>query len=109
MFEIIMSQQNLGDVQLMFCKELFINRHEPWLPHRGARLQFRQVAGPLLVFQRAHPRAHRARGDQHDFLARLALLGHLPHQLFQLRQIRLLPAVCKDTGAELHDNSGNIC
>ena len=37
-----------------------------------------------------------------------SLGSHLRDQLLQLRQIRLLPAVREDAGAELHHHAGNI-
>ena len=103
-----MREQDLGDGQAMRAEQLLVDRHEPRLAHRRARLQLRQVVRALLVAQRAHARAHRARRDQHNLPARLALLGDLRHQLLHLGQVRLLPAVGQDAGAQLHHDARDV-
>ena len=108
MFQVVVREQDLGDGQAVRAEELLVDRHEPRLADRGAGLQFGQVARALFVAQRAHARADGARGDQHDFSARLALLGDLRHQLLHLGKVRLLPAVGQDAGAELHHHARDI-
>ena len=65
----------------------------------------RELPRAFLVTERAHARADRAGGDEHDFPARAALFRDLADQLLHLRQIRLLPAVGEHAGAELHDDA----
>jgi hypothetical protein len=86
-------------------REQFLGHsHQTRLADGGAGLQIRQVARPPRVAQHSHPGANRSGGDQHYLAAGPALLGHLRHQLFHLRAVRLLPAVRQDPGAELdHD------
>ena len=62
----------------------------------------------MSIAQRAHARADRAGGDQHDFAAGLALRGDLRHQLLHLGQVRLLPAVGQDAGAQLDHDAGDV-
>ena len=93
-------------MQLVRGKQLCVNRHEPRLADGGARLHFGQVGGPLVVTERAHARADRAAGDEHDFLAGLLQCGDLRDELFQLRRVRLLAAVGEHAGAEFHDEAG---
>ena len=108
MLQVIVREQDLGDGQVMRAEQLLVDRHEPRLAHRRASLQLRQIARPLVVAQRPHARAHGARGDEHNLPARLALLGHLRHQLLHLGQVRLLPAVRQDPGAQLHHQARDI-
>ena len=103
-----MREQDLGDGQAMRAEQLLVNRHEPRLAHRRASLQLRQLVRALLVAQRPHARAHRARRDQHNLPARLPLLGDLRHQLLHLGKVRLLPAVRQDAGAQLHHDARDV-
>ena len=72
----------------------------------GASLFFREVGGAQFVAERAHARADRAAGDEHDFLARRTQGGDLRDQLLQLRRINLFPAVGEHARAEFHDDAG---
>jgi hypothetical protein len=108
MFQVVVRQQHLRDVKVELRKKFFVNRHQSRLADGGARLQFGEIIGPSLVAERAHARAHGAGRDEHDLLPGFALRGDLRDQLLQLRQIRLLPAVREDTGAEFHHHAGNI-
>ena len=103
-----MGEQDLGDGQAMRAEELLVDRHEPRLAHRRASLQLRQLVRALLIAQRPHARADRARGDEHNLPARLALLRDLRHQLLHLGQVRLFPAVRQDAGAQLHHYARDV-
>ena len=67
MLEIVVGEQDLGDVQSELRKELFVGRHQPGLADGRASLQFRQFGGPFVVAEHAHARADRAGGDDRDF------------------------------------------
>ena len=108
MFQVVVGEQHLRDVQLESGEELFVSGHEPGLPDRRARLQFIEARRALLEAEHAHARAHRARGDQHHFAARRALRRHLRHQLPDLRQIRLLARIGEHAGAQLDHEAADI-
>jgi len=106
--EIVVSQQDLGNRKTESAKKFFVSGHEPGLADRSAGLQLRQIVWPLLMSERAHARANRARGDQHDFPAGVALGRDLRHQLLHLREVRLFPVVGQDTGAQFNYDAGDI-
>jgi len=87
-------------------KKLLVNGHEPRLPYSRACLEFGKITWALFVSQRAHARADRARGDQHDFPACLAQLGELRHKLFKLGHVGLLAAVGQHTRAKFDNKAG---
>ena len=87
-------------------EQLRIGGHEPRLADGGARLQFGKFGRAFLIAQRAHARADRAGGDQHDLLAGFLQRGDLGHELFQLRRVGLLAAVGEHAGAEFYDQAG---
>src|ERR1700756_5631356 len=70
MFQVIVGEQHLGDMQVVLGKKLVIGGHQPGLAHGGTGLFFGELGGACLVAQRAHARPHRAAGDQDDLLAR---------------------------------------
>ena len=106
MFEIVVREQHLRDVQFVAREKSGIHRHEARLADGGARLQFGEVAGTFFITQRAHARADGAGGDEHDFLAGFSQRGELGDELFQLRRVGLLAAVGEHAGAEFHDDTG---
>ena len=106
--EVLMGQQHLAHMQVEFGKQPLVGGHEAGLADRRAGLQGIKGPGPLVVTEQAHARAHRAGSDQDHFAARLTLRGHLPHQLFHLREIRMLAAVRQDAGAQLHDQAADV-
>ena len=106
MFEVVMREQHLRDVQIVPREKFRVNGHEPRLADGGARLQFGEFAGPFFIAQRAHARADGAGGDEHDFLAGFSQRGDLGDELFQLRRVGLLAAVGEHAGAEFHDDAG---
>ena len=77
----------LRDGEAVLREEIFVGRHQPRLADGGARLQLREFLGARLKSQHAHARADRARGDEHDLAAGLALRGHLRDELLHLREI----------------------
>ena len=106
MFEIVMREQNLRDVQIVPREKFGIHCHEARLADGGACLQFSEFAGAFFITQRAHARADGAGGDQHDFLAGFLQGGDLGHELFELRRVGLFAAVGEHAGAEFHDKPG---
>ena len=86
MFQIFMREQNLRDDEAVRGKKFVVSRHEPRLADGGAGLFFREVGGPRFVAERAHARADRAAGDEHDFLAGFFQRGELRDELFELRR-----------------------
>ena len=67
-----------------------------------------EIGGARIKTKRAHARADRAAGDDHDFLACLSQRGDLRDDLFELCGINLLPAVREDAGAELDHDTGDV-
>jgi len=106
MFEIVMREQNLRDVQIVAREKFGIHRHEARLADGGTGLQFREFARTFFITQRAHARADGAGGDEHDFPAGFSQRGDLRDELFQLRRVGLLAAVGEHAGAEFHDDTG---
>ncbi len=53
-FEVVVGEQHLGDVQAVLREKLLVNRHEPRLADGGAGLELGELAGPLLVAEHAH-------------------------------------------------------
>ena len=107
MFQIIVREQNLGDVQIVFRKQFGVICHEPRLAHGGAGLEFREFARTLFVAERAHARADRAAGHEHNFFSRFPQRGDLRDELFQLRRVNLFPAVGQHARAEFDDEARN--
>ena len=105
-FQVVVRQQHLRDVQTVCGKKFFVNRHQPRLADGGAGLKFGEFARALFVAERAHAGADRAAGDEHDFLAGLPQRGNLRDELLQLRRVRLLAAVGQHARAEFHDEAG---
>jgi hypothetical protein len=89
-------------------EKLFVSRHQPRLPDSGARLLFGNGIGPLVISERAHARANRARRNDDDFFPRLPKRSDLRHELTHLRRIGLLASVREHGGAELHDDSFGV-
>jgi hypothetical protein len=106
--QILVCEQNLRDVKIVFGEKFIVSGHEAGLADGGAGLQFRKLAGPFFETERAHARAHRAGGDEHHFPARMALFSDLARELFHLGQVRLLPVVREDTGSQLDDNTASL-
>ena len=104
-FEVVVREQHLGDVQAVPREQFCVGGHEPRLADGGAGLQFGEFGRALVQSQRAHARADGAGGDDHDFPASLALPGDLRDELFQLRRVGLLAAVREHARAEFHDNA----
>jgi hypothetical protein len=114
MFQVLVREQNLRDVQIVLAQKVFVNRHEPRLADSGAGLKFREFGGTRRVAERAHARADRAAGHEHDFLAGFPQRGDLRDELLQLRRINQFPAVGEHAGAEFDDKaetdlSGSRC
>lgn len=107
-FEVFVGQQDLRDVLLVAGEELFVGRHQAGLADGGAGLEFVQLGRTFLVAQRAHPRAHRPRGYEHDLAPGGALGGHLGDQLFHLCQVGLFPAIGQNTGPQLDDDARDV-
>jgi hypothetical protein len=108
MFQVVMREEHLRDDEIVSGKKFLIRGHQARLPDGRTGLFFREVAGPAFKSERAHARAHRAAGDQDDFLAGPAQRGDLRHDLLQLRRVNLFPVVREDAGAELDHDAGEV-
>ena len=106
MFEVVVRQQHLRDVQIVRGEKFFVNGHQPRLADGGARLKLGEFGRAFFVTERAHARADRAAGDEHDFLAGLSQRGDLRDELLKLRRVGLLAAVGEHARAEFHDEAG---
>ena len=58
--------------------------------------------------QNTHPRANRAGRNKHNLLALFPNGRDLGHQLAELIEVRLLPAVGQDAGADFDDYPGDV-
>ena len=105
--QVIVGEQDLSDRQVEGAEKLFVNGHEAGLAHCGAGLQLGQIVRAFGVTQRPHAGADSAGGHDHHFLARLALLSDLRHQLLHLGKVGLFAAVGQDAGAEFDDDAGD--
>jgi hypothetical protein len=108
MLQIVMRQQNLGDVQRKFAEQFFVSRHQSRLANGGARLRFGKFSRTFRVAKNAHSRADRARSHDDNFLAFFAQRRGLRYELFHLREVRLFFAVGENARAEFDDNSTDI-
>ena len=106
--EIFVSQQHLGDVEIVAGEELLVGRHEARLANGRAGLKLIERAGTFIETEHAHASADCAGGDDDDFMAGFAQRAYLGDELADLREVGLLPAVCEDTGAQLDDDTADI-
>ena len=107
-FEIFVGQENLGDGEAERAEHLLVEGHEPGLTYCRAGLKLREFVGTTRVTEGSHAGPHRARRDQHHFLAALALFRNLGDELLHLAQVRLLSRVGKDARPHLDHNTGYI-
>ena len=106
--EVVVREQHLRDVQVVRGKKFFVNGHEPRLADGGARGERGGLGRAFFKAERAHARADRAAGDEHNLLAGLAQRGDLRDELFKLREVGLLAAVGQHARAELDHDAGDV-
>jgi hypothetical protein len=106
--QVVVDEEDLGDVELVAGEEGFVGGHEPGLTHGGAGLELSEVFGAAVIAESAHAGADGAGGDEDDFAACPALFGDLGHELFELMMVGLFAAVGQDAGAQFEHEAGDL-
>ena len=107
-FEVVVREENLGDVEIEFAENIAIERHEFALANGGGGLEFRQEFGALGEPERAHAGGNRTRSDENHFLPLFAQRGHLPGEAFDGRDGEPVLVVRQKASAKLDDDAANV-
>ena len=70
-------------------------------------MKFGEFRRTPFITERAHARADRSAGNEHNFFSRFPQRGDLRDELLQLRRINLFPAVGQHARAEFDDEARN--
>ena len=108
MLQIIVGEQYLRDIKIVFGEELLVNGHETGLTDGGARLQFREFTRTPIVLEESHPGTNSSRTYQHHLTAALPLPRDLRDELLHLRQVGLFFGIGQDACPELDHNPRSI-
>ena len=107
--KIVVRQEHLGDLKVVFSKQFGVRRHQGRLANGGASLQVGKVGRALGHVQDAHAGADGSGGYDDHLPAGLALGSHLANQLLNLPGINLFAAVGQDTCAKLDHHAACFC